>query len=135
MTQTTGPAHIARAAVDSVAHQICDVVDVIEHDADSLTTFRADGGITVSDLAMQTQADLLGTAVEVADIAEISARGAAQLGWQALSTWPADAAGAKRSRTFDPKITTSDRAARRALWRAEVARARFRPPVEPRTRS
>jgi glycerol kinase len=135
MTQTTRQAHIARAAVDSVAHQICDVVDVIEDDGDSLTTFRADGGITVSDLVMQTQADLLGTVVEVADIAEISARGAAQLGWQALSAWSADAAGAKRPRAFDPTITTSDSDARRALWRAEVARARFRLPAEPRTAS
>ena len=131
MTQTTGAAHLARAAVDAVAHQICDVVDVIECDGDSLTTFRADGGITVSDLAMQTQADLLGTVVEVADIAEISARGAAQLGWQALSSWSADAAGTGQPRTFDPSIEISEREARRTLWRAEVARARSSSPPAP----
>ena len=68
--------------MEAVAHQICDVVDAIESDSNRLSVLRADGGVTVSDLAMQIQADLLGRDVEVADIAEVSALGAAQLAWQ-----------------------------------------------------
>ena len=60
MSPATTRAHIARAAVDSVSHQICDVVDVIEERSGPLHLFRADGGATASALVVQTQADLLG---------------------------------------------------------------------------
>src|SRR5690349_13517596 len=59
MTTATGRGHLARAAVESVAHQICDIVDVIEGAAGRVRTLRADGGATVAGLVMQTQADLL----------------------------------------------------------------------------
>ena len=124
MTQSTTGAHIARAAVEAVAHQICDVVDAIEADSNRLSVLRADGGVTVSDLAMQIQADLLGRDVEVADIAEISALGAAQLAWQSLSPeldWSSDRA----RRTFSPTVNSADRQRRRAVWAGEVARARL----------
>ena len=83
--------HIARAAVDSIGHQICDIVDVIEQEAAPLRLFRADGGATASDLVVQTQADLLGREVQVGEVAEVSALGAARLAWAALGrdvSWP-----------------------------------------------
>ena len=129
LTQSTTGAHIARAAVEAVAHQICDVVDAIEADSNRLSVLRADGGVTVSDLAMQIQADLLGRDVEVADIAEISALGAAQLAWQSLSPeldWSSDRA----PRTFSPTVDSADRQRRRAVWAGEVVRARLAPAKE-----
>ena len=84
LTPSTGRAQLARAAVDAVAHQICDIVDVIEATSGRLRTFRADGGATAADLLMRTQADLLDRSVEVSALAEVSALGAARLGWHQL---------------------------------------------------
>ena len=84
MSPATTRAHIARAAVDSISHQICDIVDVIEESSAPLQLFRADGGATASQLVVQTQADLLGREVEVSETAEVSALGAAKLAWRSL---------------------------------------------------
>ncbi len=111
-------ADLARAAVDAVAHQVCDVVDVIDHDSPTpLATIRADGGATASTLLMQIQADLLGRPVEVADVPEISALGVAGLAWRQLGqTTPVRPAG----RVITPLIDPATRAARRDHWRQEV---------------
>ena len=128
MSQATTGAHLARAAVDAVAHQICDVVDVIELDQ-PLTAFRADGGVTVSDLVMQTQADLLGRPVQVADVAEVSALGVARLGWQNLASGDGRTTGLEpdASRTFVSTLEPDERDRRRVGWRDEVLRARMVP--------
>ena len=124
LTSGSTRAHVARAAVDAVAHQVCDIVDVIEADGKPLTTLRADGGATASDLLMQTQADLLGRRLEVADVAEVSALGAAQLGWSSLGH-PANWAETRApARSFEPGST--DRERQRAAWRAEIAWSRTR---------
>ncbi len=66
-----------------MAHQVCDIVEIIDAEATGpLASIRADGGATSAELVMQTQADLLGRPVEVADQPEVSALGAADwLGW------------------------------------------------------
>jgi glycerol kinase len=118
-----GRAHIARAAVDSIGHQIADIVDVITART-PLRLFRADGGATASALVVQTQADLLGRDVQVGDVAEVSALGAARLAWSALGRevdWPA--AGA----VYHPGIDPDERRRRRGHWAGEVARTRVRP--------
>jgi glycerol kinase len=123
MTTSTTAAHLARAAVDAVAHQICDVVEEIDQDQ-PIEVLRADGGATASSLLMQTQADLLGRPVDVADVAEVSALGAARLGWsrRGVSVPPVAA-----TRSFSAALAEPDRRARRTQWRHEVARARWSP--------
>jgi glycerol kinase len=124
LSQTSGRGQIARAAVDAVAHQICDIVDVIEQRNGPLAELRVDGGATASELLMQTQANLLGRRVQVADVAQVSALGAAKLGWQALgegSSWPVEV----RGRTFSPAIDPTARKEQRDHWAAEVSRARY----------
>jgi glycerol kinase len=126
ITTGTSSAHLARAAVDSIPHQICDIVEVIEDTSGPLQTFRADGGATASDLVMQTQADLLDRIVEVADMAEVSALGAAKLGWQSLGRgqdWLSHAG----ARSYTGRLTAADRTRRRDHWGSEIARARFHP--------
>lgn len=123
MSSSTTRAHIARAAVDAVAHQICDITDTIPG---TLSSLRADGGATVSDLIMQTQADLLGHPVEAADVPEISALGVAELAWTTLGEttgW----AGKRSFRTFEPGPDAGDRGRRRAEWAQAVASVRVRP--------
>ena len=122
MNSSTTRAHIARAAVDAVAHQICDITDTIPGGVKSL---RADGGATVSELLMQTQADLLGRPVEVADVPEASALGAAELAWTTLGATTGWAA--RRSyRTFEPRLDAAARAELRTQWAGAVASVRGR---------
>jgi glycerol kinase len=126
MSPATTRAHIARAAVDSISHQICDIVDVIEESSASLQLFRADGGATASALVVQTQADLLGRNVEVSETAEVSALGAAKLAWRSLgreSNWPTRS----RARVYVPIMDSSERLRRRERWAGEISRTRFIP--------
>jgi glycerol kinase len=119
----SGPAQIARAAVDAVAHQICDVVKVVEARTGPID-LRVDGGPTTSRLLMQTQADLLGRAITVADVAEVSALGVAKLAWQVAGhggDWVPRRPGVR----FRPKIDEDERSARRTTWATEIDRARF----------
>jgi glycerol kinase len=114
---------VSRAAVDAVAHQICDVVDVMEETTGPLPALRADGGATASALLMQTQADLLDRPVQVAAVAELSALGAARLAWETLgrgSSWRA-ATGT----TYHGTLAEPARRRLRARWAGEIARSRF----------
>jgi glycerol kinase len=131
MTSATTRAHIARAAVDSISHQICDIVDVIEDRSGSLQLFRADGGATTAGLVVQTQADLLGREVEVAEVAEVSALGAAKLAWRTLgqeAAWPSDHSG----RIYRPIMDASERRRRRRHWAGEISRTAFVPGTDDR---
>jgi glycerol kinase len=125
MNEGTGRAHLARAAVDAIGHQICDIVDVIEERSVPLQVFRADGGATSSALVVQTQADLLGREVEVSEVAEVSALGAAKLAWRKLGhadDWPG-----RSGRIYRPVIDRSERRMRRDHWAGEINRTRFTP--------
>ncbi|WP_432936668.1 FGGY-family carbohydrate kinase [Kribbella sp. CA-253562] len=121
VSSSTTRAHIARACVDAVAHQICDITERIGVAGTPNRCLRADGGASVSDLLMQTQADLLGHRVEASDIAELSALGAAELAWSTLGAttgW-----SERRSlRAFEPAIDDSSRKQRRARWADAVAK-------------
>lgn len=115
LTLGTRPEHLARAAFESVAHQICDILDLVEIDA-----LHADGGATASELLMQLQADLSGRTVLVSCSPEMSALGVADL-----------AAGGRRerpTRAFRPALTDDERHARREAWHAAVRRSRMANP-------
>jgi len=115
LTLGTRPEHLARAAFESVAHQICDILDLVE-----LEALHADGGATASDLLMQLQADLSGRPVLVSTSPEMSALGAADL-----------AAGGRRERpvrAFHPAISEDERHTRREAWHAAVRRSRMATP-------
>ena len=119
------PARIARAAVDAVAHQVCDIVEIVDGEATTpLASIRADGGMTSSDLVMQTQADLLGRPVEVADLPEVSALGVADLARRRIGGAPTPRA---TGRVFEPMIDDRTRGARRDHWREQVRRLRSAP--------
>jgi glycerol kinase len=120
LTGGTSRGHLARAALESVAHQVADVVEAIESDGRArLDTLHADGGATASALLMQTQADLLGRPVVVGDVPEASALGAAML---AARTLGMDVAAPVPGRRVEP--TSGGAADRRAAWARAVARSR-----------
>jgi len=88
VTRGTGRAHIARAVLDSIAFQVTDLVRAMNEDAPCpLTTLRVDGGASVSNILMQTQADLLRLPVDRPAQVETTAFGAAALAGLAAGVW------------------------------------------------
>jgi glycerol kinase len=88
MTRGTSAAHIARAALESIAFQTMDVLKAMESDSQTaIAELRVDGGATVNGLLMQMQADALGVKVVRPEIIETTAMGAAYLAGLAVSFW------------------------------------------------
>ena len=88
ITRGTTRAHIARAVLDSIAFQVTDLVRAMNEDAPCpLTTLRVDGGASVSNILMQTQADLLRLPVDRPAQVETTAFGAAALAGLAAGVW------------------------------------------------
>ena len=127
MTRGTTSAHIARATLDGIAFQVADLVTAMEKDSGKkITTLRVDGGACASNLLMQTQADLLGCAVERPSNIESTALGAAMLAGLGAGIWPNIETLAKiRSvdRRFEPTIMARDRRARLKMWKRAVKRS------------
>jgi glycerol kinase len=114
ITRGTTRAHLVRAALEAIAHQVADVVDALpEHPS----VLRADGGATANGFLMQLQADLLGIPVEVAAERETTALGAAAL---AAGRGARVAVGA----TYEPALGADERGALRGAWRAALNRSR-----------
>ncbi|QDX22424.1 glycerol kinase GlpK [Pandoraea pnomenusa] len=88
-TRGTTAAHVARAALDSIAFQTLDVLRAMEADAGMhVAELRVDGGAAANDLLMQWQADLLGADVVRPEVIETTAAGAAYLAGLAVGFWP-----------------------------------------------
>jgi glycerol kinase len=88
LTRGSTQAHIARAALDSIAYQVYDVLKAMEADAGiSITELRVDGGATVNNSLMQFQSDILNTKVIRPKITETTALGAACLAGLAVGYW------------------------------------------------
>ncbi len=88
LTRGSTKAHIARAALESIAFQVSDVIHAMEKDAGiGLAELRVDGGASANDLLMQFQADVLQTSVIRPKILETTALGAAFLAGLAVSFW------------------------------------------------
>ena len=121
-------AHIARAAVESMAYQSCDVLRVMEKDAGmTLTGLKVDGGATVNDQLLQFQADLLDVPIYRPVGAEATARGAAFLAGLAVGYW-SDLRELskvwKLDREFEPAMSRDQADAMQARWRLAVERSR-----------
>ncbi|MEG2177002.1 MAG: glycerol kinase GlpK [Oscillibacter sp.] len=88
LTRGSTKAHLARAVLDSIAYQVTDLVRAMEADAPCrLTALRVDGGACVSDILLQTQADLLRLPVDRPAQVETTAFGAAALAGLACGVW------------------------------------------------
>src|SRR6185312_2527628 len=80
--------HIARAALEGIAFQICDLVEAMRQDAGRpVPLFKADGGASMNGLLMQFQSDLLGVAIERPKMVETTAFGAAFLAGLGVGFW------------------------------------------------
>ncbi|MBX3112614.1 MAG: glycerol kinase GlpK [Fimbriimonadaceae bacterium] len=128
LTRGTTGAHLARAALESVAFQSADVLAAMEQDAGlRLDELRVDGGASTNDLLMQFQADILGVPVVRPRTTETTALGAAYLAGLAVGFWrdAEEIAGQwQEDRRFEPRMGADERAARLAKWRLAVDRSR-----------
>lgn len=122
LRRETTQAEVARAALESVAQQVCDVLDAMESTGTPVSELRADGGASRSGILMQIQADLTGVPCRVADTAELSAMGAVSLAMRADGR---DGLGAAPASTvFEPQQSPGWREQRRTVWRDAVGRSR-----------
>ncbi|MCR9152310.1 MAG: glycerol kinase GlpK [Rhodobacteraceae bacterium] len=126
LTRNSGPAELARAALESVGFQTRDLMEAMCADWPGAArgVLRVDGGMTASDWTMQFLADILGAPVDRPRVTETTALGAAWLaGWKAgLCGGPEDfAASWALERRFEPAMPAADRDARYARWRRAVA--------------
>ncbi len=91
MTRFTNSAHLARAALEATAFQTRDVIDAMATDCGvPLKTLKVDGGMSVNDLLMQFQSDLLGVPVVRPKITETTALGAAYAAGLAVGFWKSE---------------------------------------------
>ena len=122
---TTG-AHLARAALESVAYQTLDLTEAMQRDgAQRLDALRIDGGMAANDWFCQFLADMLEARVERPDELETTARGAAFLAGLATGVWPdleSLSTHWSTAAAFEPAMNRVRRAALLAGWRQALAR-------------
>jgi glycerol kinase len=128
LRRDTRPGHIARAALESIAFQVADVLEAVHSETGTpLGALRVDGGAAVNDLLMQFQADVLGVPVVRPRVTETTALGAAYLAGLAVGFWASpDELRAKRQGDvrFEPRMDAAELAKRRALWQRAVERSK-----------
>jgi glycerol kinase len=128
MTRGTTKAHVARAALESIAFQSFDVLEAMQRDAaQRLTELRVDGGAARNDLLMQFQADIMGVPVVRPVVTETTALGAAYLAGLATGFWSNTdeiAALWRVERRFEPAMGGAQRDTMIGEWRRAVERSR-----------
>jgi glycerol kinase len=128
ITRGTTAAHLARAALESIAFQTADLIGAMEADSGrKIRELRVDGGASVNNALMQFQSDLIGATVVRPRVTETTALGAAALAGLAVGFWKdraeiATLAG--RDRTFRPRRTRAELDGLRAGWARAVGAAR-----------
>jgi glycerol kinase len=127
LTRGTTTGHIARAALEGIAFQVADVLEVMKKDSRvPVNELRVDGGAAANNLLLQFQADLLQVPVIRPKILETTALGAAYLAGLAVGFWKSRAEVEKTwrpDRVFQPKKSRDEVAHRRRRWGEALKRA------------
>ena len=121
LTRNSGPAELAKAALESVGYQTRDLIEAMRSDWPGLseTVLRVDGGVTASEPTMQFLADIIGAPVERPQLTETTALGAAWLAGQRAGLYPGMEAFAKAwraERRFDARMGSAERKRRYDRW-------------------
>jgi len=128
ISRGTTRAHIARAALESIAFQSAELLAAMQKDAARpLVELRVDGGGTVNNLLMQFQADLLGVPVVRPRITETTALGAAYLAGLGVGFWSSIeelSSNWQMERRFEPHLSRDEATARMHRWSQAVERSR-----------
>ena len=126
LTRGTTSGHLARAAVESIAYQVADLLDAMRKDSgDPVQELRVDGGAAANDDLMQFQANILGVPVVRPAVTETTALGAAYLAGLGVGFWPTEIdVNAGKQRRFEPKMQPSQARTLRERWNEAVSRSR-----------
>jgi glycerol kinase len=128
ITRGSNAGHIARAALQGIAFQVCDVLKAMENDANTpIKELRVDGGAVADNLLMQMQADFLGVPVIRPKVTELTALGAAFLAGLAVKFWQSrEEIGHfwQLDRTFTPKLAITERNRLMEDWKRAIRCAR-----------
>lgn len=126
LTRGSTAGHIARAAVESIAYQVADLLDAMRKDSGgTVEELRVDGGAAANDALMQFQADILGVPVVRPAVTETTAFGAAYLAGLAVGVWHGDAtSSAGKDRRFEPQMPVSLANSLRSRWNEAVSRTK-----------
>jgi glycerol kinase len=127
LTRGTTTAHIARAALDSMAYQTREVLDAMQQDSGTpLASLKVDGGAAANNLLMQFQSDLLGVDVQRPVVQETTALGAAYLAGLAVGFWK-DQEDVRHhwalDRQFKPALAPEQREKLYKRWKKAVVRS------------
>ena len=124
ITRGTNKNHIIRATLESIAYQVCDVIDAMRADSGiDLRSLKVDGGASANNFLMQFQADLLGRPVNRPSCVESTALGAAYLAGLAVGFWASKEEVVKNiqlDRVFIPQIEKEERDKKRRGWNKAV---------------
>jgi glycerol kinase len=127
LTRGSSAAHIARAALESIAYQTADVLEAMQADSKlKIRALRVDGGAAKNDLLMQFQADLLGVPVVRPQAFEATALGAGYLAGLAVGYWKNVTEIEKQwkvDRTFEPQMKLSQVNSLRSNWKRALQRS------------
>ena len=128
LSRGSNAGHIARAALESIAYQVADLMDAVQTDTNTpLKELRVDGGASANDALMQFQSDILGVPVVRPSMTETTALGAAFLaglaagfwkGLQSISELP------REERRFEPRMPQSQVRHLRERWNEAVSRTK-----------
>jgi glycerol kinase len=127
LTRGSGRAHLARAALEAIAYQTVDAVRAEEAaGGERLAELKADGGAVANRWLMQFQADVLGAAVVVPEIAETTALGAAYLAGIATGRWSAARVAEmwREAARYEPRMDAEERQCLLADWSRALERSR-----------
>ena len=128
LTRGTTAGHIARAALEGIAFQVADILEVMKEDSGvAINELRVDGGASANNLLMQFQADLLRVPVVRPKVVETTALGAAYLAGLAVGFWK-DREEVQKAwqveRIFEPKQSLDAVTHRRRRWAEALKRSR-----------
>src|SRR5213078_59194 len=127
LTRGSGRAHLARAALESIAYQTVDAVRAQEAaSGESVPSLKADGGAVANSWLMQFQADVLGVPVIVPEVSETTALGAAYLAGVAVQLWTEDDTHAmwREAARYEPAMSEDERETLLGGWSRGLERAR-----------
>ena len=128
LTRGTTAAHFARAALEGIAFQVADILELMQKDSGvRIAELRVDGGAAANNLLMQFQADVLGAPVVRPKVTETTALGAAYLAGLAVGYWKSTddvKSNWEIERRFDPNMSDKDRNHRRSRWNEALGRAK-----------
>jgi glycerol kinase len=127
LTRGNGRAHLARAALESIAYQSLDAARVMEEASGvRLEELKADGGASENRWLMQFQADMLGVPVVVPEISETTALGAAYLAGVATGAWSEEQTREmwREAARYEPRMSEDERATLLEGWHGAVERSR-----------